>query len=131
MKRRVLMLAFSVMLLSCSLLDSFLDPQETPTNVPEGLLQEFYCTGHEFGLLAFAGTLTLRQDGSVGLKWGYGGATLEGTWDYDSVDARVTFSSDLEISYGGYDDGAGILTVYLREGVERAHVETGVMWCER
>lgn len=128
MKRCVLLLSLCIFLISCNQLASFLNPQVA---VPDEILGEFYCSGHEHGLLAFAGNLILRDDGSVELEWMYAGSVLEGTWSYDAASAQVTFSSDLEISHARYNDAVESLEVHLREGVEQAHVETGVMYCEK
>jgi hypothetical protein len=128
MKRCLLLLSLCIFLISCNQLASFLNPQAA---VPDEILGEFYCSGHEHGLLAFAGNLILRDDGSVELEWMYAGSALEGTWSYDAVSAQVTFSSDLEISHARYNDAVESLEVHLREGVEQAHVETGVMYCEK
>ena len=133
MKRHLLMLAISIMILSCSQFASTPTPilREPTPSVPNELLGEFYCSGHERGMLAMAGILTLRADGSFALQWLYGGPSLEGPWHYDSASGQVMFSSDLVISHAVYNDEVDTLRVYLREGVERAHVETGVMYCER
>ena len=128
MKRCLLLLSLCLFLISCNQLESFLNPEDA---VPGEMLGEFYCSGHERGLLAHAGTLILRDDGSVELEWMYAGSALEGTWSYDAASAQVTFSSDLEISHAQYNDAVESFEVHLREGVEQAHVETGVMYCEK
>jgi hypothetical protein len=107
------------------------DPQDTSREAPEEFLREFYCSGHEAGMLAFAGMLTIREGGGVELEWMYAGDPLLGTWQYDPAKAEMSFSRDLEISHALYDEVVAQLEVHLREGVERAHVETGVMYCQR
>ncbi len=129
--KRCLLLALLVLLVSCSQSTSPPNSQEAINDVPEAFLGAFYCSGHEAGLLAFAGNLTIRADGSVALEWMYAGTPLEGSWRYDSASAQLTFSTDMEISHALYNDAADSLQVYLREGVERAHVEMGVMSCQK
>lgn len=131
MKRGLLLLVLSITLISCGILPSTPDPQDTFLEAPEEFLGEFYCSGHEAGMLAFAGMLTIQEGGAVELEWMYAADPLMGTWQYDSAQAEITFSSDLEISHARYDDVVEQLEVHLREGVERAHVETGVMYCQR
>ncbi len=131
MKRALLLLVLGFALISCGLLTSTPDPQDTSLEAPEEFLGEFYCSGHEAGMLAFAGMLTILEGGSVELEWIYAAGPLVGTWQYDSTQAEMTFSSDLEISHALYDDVVDQLEVHLRGGVERAHVETGVMYCQR
>jgi hypothetical protein len=55
---------------------------------------------------------------------------MEGTWNYDPNTERVTFSDEMEISHAQFHRQIGSLEVYLREGVERPHVELGVMDCQ-
>jgi len=128
MKRCLLLLSLCLFLISCNQLESFINPEDA---VPDEMLGEFYCSGHEGGLLAFAGNLILRDDGNVELEWMYSSSALEGTWSYDATSAQMTFSSDLVLSHAQYNDAVDSLAVYLREGVEQAHVETGVMYCEK
>jgi hypothetical protein len=131
MKRALLLLTLSFTLISCGVITPTPDPQNTSLEAPEEFLGEFYCSGHEAGMLAFAGMLIIQEGGSVELEWMYAADPLVGTWQYDSAQGEMTFSTDLEISHALYDDIVDQLEVHLREGVERAHVETGVMYCQR
>lgn len=131
MKRGLLLLVLCITLISCGVLPSTPDPQDASHEAPEEFLGEFYCSGHEAGMQAFAGMLTLQEGGGVELEWMYAADPLVGTWQYDSAQSEMTFSSDLEISHALYDEVVEQLEVHLREGVERAHVEMGVMYCQR
>jgi hypothetical protein len=138
MWRLLLFSLFLIVLTACGRLDSLLNPpsvaDETPSSpnfeAPEGLVGEFSCMGHEFGLLAFAGRLVLNEGGDAALYWMDAGPAVEGNWSYDRSTDRVTFSDEMEISHGEFDPQTTSLQVYLREGVERVHVELGVMTCQ-
>jgi hypothetical protein len=135
--KRLLLFSWLLIALSaCGMVDALLTTpaadDQTPTSaidVPEGLIGEFYCSGHEFGLLAFAGRLVLSEGGGVALYWMDTGPAMEGIWRYDPGVDLVTFSDEMEISHAEFNPETEVLQVYLREGVERAHVELGVMTC--
>lgn len=130
MNRRLLLLTISVILVSCSLISPTPDRQEASQEIPQEFLGAFHCFGHEGGMRAFAATVTIRENGRVTLEWMYSTDPLVGTWQYDLTRDEVVFSTDLEIDHARYVDAADQLEVHLREGVERAHVETGVMYCQ-
>ena len=136
---RLLLLSLLLMVMAaCGTADSqqnppsVSDPFPSPTSIdiPDELLGEFYCSGHEFGLLAFAGRLVLSEYGIAVLLWMDMEPAVEGTWRYDPSTEQVTFSDEMEISHAQFHRQMGSLDVYLREGVERAHVELGVMNCQ-
>ena len=137
MKRLLLIFWLMFFLSACGTVDALLNPpsaaDQTPLStldVPDGLVGEFYCMGHEFGLLAFAGRLVLEERGDAVLYWMDMDPAVEGIWRYDPVVDQVTFSDEMEISHAEFDPEFAVLQVYLREGVERAHVELGVMTCQ-
>ncbi len=128
---------FMIVLSACGTVDALTHPpsadDQSPSpsiEIPDGLVGEFLCSGHEFGLLAFAGRTVLREGGEVALYWMDTGPAVEGTWSYDPDAEQVLFSNEMEISHAEFDPETAILQVYLREGVERAHVELGVMTCQ-
>jgi hypothetical protein len=136
-KRLLLFSLLLIVLSACGTVDTLLNPpsvddQSPPPSieVPDSLVDEFYCSGHEFGLLAFAGRMVLREGGEVALYWMDTGPAAEGIWRYDPSTDQVTFSDEMEISHAVFNPETAILQVYLREGVERAHVELGVMTCQ-
>lgn len=131
MKRWMLMLTLCVAVISCGLITPAPDLQTSTPEAPGEFLGDFYCSGHEGGMIAAAGMLSIREDGGVSLEWMYASEPLEGTWRYDAGRGEVVFSAELELSHAMYNDSVDQLEVHLREGVERAHVETGVMYCRK
>jgi hypothetical protein len=131
MNRRMLLLTLSAVLISCGLITPTSDQQDAAHDAPPEFLGDFYCSGHEAGMLAFAGMLTIHAGGSATLEWMYSADPIAGTWLYEPERDEVVFSVELEISHALYNEAVDQLEVHLREGVERAHVETGVMYCQK
>lgn len=114
--------------------------QSTPTAAPstpsatEQAAQAagaYFCHGHEGGLLAAAGTLTLHPDGrAVDVPApGLGGERREGTWTYEFEGQQIEFSGEIELASAKYSLGSGRLVVQLAEGVSRPHAEQGILAC--
>ncbi|MDX1600800.1 MAG: hypothetical protein R3191_04720, partial [Anaerolineales bacterium] len=96
------------------------------------LIGTYFCYGHEAGTLAAAATLTLAEDGRAvdDPAPGVGGNRRSGSWQLEADSNRVTFSGALGYSSADYSPSSGGLVIRLAEGVERPHVDEGVMTCE-
>jgi hypothetical protein len=128
MKRSVPLFVTALLLVGCSQAAASPSAQ---VPIPEEFLGEFLCSGHEGGLLAMAGALRISRDGVAAVEWMSIPQPVEGTWGYDAANGRMLFSENLEISHAEYDSSVNQLAVYLAQGVERAHVEMGVMYCQQ
>ncbi len=82
------------------------------------------CYGHEGGMLAHAGRLYIRPDGTIEFL------RKTGTWTYDSEASTFTFEGDVPLIQAHYDAALSKLDVDLRSGVDITHAELGTMSCE-
>ena len=132
-------------MLSCNLGE--IAGKETPTTMPTRTpppitpsgtelaaraVGEYFCSGHEVGMLAAAAFLTLTEEGQVidVPAPGLGGERTTGSWRYQPGENRIEFEGELGYSSGSFSAGSSRLVIHLDEGVERVHVEEGVMTCE-
>jgi hypothetical protein len=94
-------------------------------------LGEYACEGLEYGLIASVGMVTFQPDGGFIDQAFYNPPSpgTIGTWYYDSAAQRIYFSENIEFAYAEYDAIKDVATVYLREGITRAHAEGGVIRC--
>lgn len=79
--------------------------------------------GHEKGLMAHAGVLSLYEDGTAGFNG------REGEWTYDKVTKTVQFTGGITFERVDYDPERGDLEVRLKPGLTRSHADRGVMTC--
>ncbi|MFP3852884.1 MAG: hypothetical protein ACLFWD_01175 [Anaerolineales bacterium] len=110
------------------------EPPATPSGTEQAtdLVGDYYCSGHEAGMLAAAAMLELTADGQVidVPPPGLGGERATGSWQYQPEANQVEFEGELDFSSGEYSYGSGRLVIHLNEGVQRVHAEEGVMTCE-
>ena len=85
----------------------------------------YACSGHEFGMLAFAGCLDLHQDGRFTFN------KQQGRFTYDSKDALVIFDEKSILDQAEILEDGQSLIVYLKEGEQLVHAESGFMQCTR
>jgi hypothetical protein len=92
-------------------------------------LGQFDCYGHENGLLAYAGRITVQLGGQVTFK-NYDGIVQTGAWIYDEPGKTFTFSGSTDLASAIYHDAQDSLVVVLVPGATVAHADSG-MSCQR
>jgi hypothetical protein len=105
-------------------------PSPTSDTHPPEIVGEYICTGHEWGMLAFAGCLSLYPDGTANVRG------LSGEWIYDEFTRTILFSGpaceDIDIvnvSPSGWPKG--MIVIILKPGTTWFHAQTGKIWCEQ
>jgi hypothetical protein len=92
------------------------------------LAGQFDCSGHEAGLLAYAGRFTFAADGATQFE-DFDGATYHTTYTFESEEQVYSFSDDFVFEYAEYfaDD---TLTARLAPDATLPHTELGEVTCE-
>lgn len=134
-------IAFLLIISSCKIgqeirTPSFSSSTQTPiggSSPTTGLfpLGEYACQGHEYGLIASIGMVTFMPDGGfVDQAFYYPPSPgIAGTWYFDPGVQRIYFSDNIDFAYAEYDAIEDAATLYLREGITRAHADGGVILC--
>jgi hypothetical protein len=114
------------MLVTCSvvLILALLAPSATGEGAPTGI---YVCTAPEFGMLTGTGWFEIEGGGRITDK--ISGERVR--WNYDPAARRFVFKDGLGIVSAVWEPESEELTIRLKEGVTRAHVEDGLLHCRR
>ena len=110
------------LLLGCAFVKETFNLSNSTTASPAGV---YACSGHEYGLLAFAGCLDLHPDGRFTFE------KQQGRFTYDSNEALVKFDEESVLAQAELLEDEQSLIVYLKEGEQLVHAESGFMQCTR
>ncbi len=90
---------------------------------------QFDCSGHEGGLIAYAGRFTFEAGGDVSFD-DYDGVTHTGSYTYNADEQAFEFASGFVFEYAEYfsDD---TLTAAVAADASLPHAELGEVNCER
>jgi len=99
---------------------------EPAGDVPLG---QFDCSGHEGGLIAYAGRFTFEVGGAVGFD-DFDGVTHTGAYTYNAEEQAFEFASGFVVEYAEYfsDD---TLTAAVAADASLPHTELGEVNCVR
>lgn len=97
--------------------------------LPAGLPGDYRCSGHEAGLLAGAGFLTLREDGTADYE-DFNGDAYSGAFTFDEASASLTFDPGLPFELATLA-GDGSLALTVRPGLTLPHAESGAITCSK
>lgn len=91
---------------------------------------QYDCSGHEAGLLAYAGRFTFETGGAVSFE-DYDGEVHSGTFDFDAESQSLAFDDDFVFVNAVYVAAAETLDAVVADDASLPHADLGVVDCER